>query len=197
MYTIKENKQKTIIINKSKFISKSYFVNSVNDAQNIINNIKDKYKDATHVCYAYIIDNNIKYSDDKEPNNTAGLPIYNVIDKNNLNHVLVIVIRYFGGIKLGAGGLTRAYSNSASEVINDNITELILGYIVEIKLDYDSIKDVDYILKEEKIIRKQFDEDITIILEISENNIEVLKEKLSKYTKKFSLLDKKYIIKLS
>lgn len=197
MYTIKDNKEKTIIINKSKFISHSYFVNSVNDAQDIIDSIKNEYNDATHICYAYIIDNNIKYSDDKEPNNTAGLPIYNVIDKNILNHVLVIVIRYFGGIKLGAGGLTRAYSNSAIEVINDNITELILGYIVEIKLDYDSIKNVEYILKEEKIISKQFSEDITIILEISENNIEVLKEKLSKYTKKISLLDKKYIRKLS
>ena len=90
---------------------------------------------------------------------------------------MIVVIRYFGGIKLGAGGLTRAYSNSAIEVINNNITELIAGHRVEIKLDYDSIKDVDYILKEEKIIRKQFSEDITIILEVSENNIKVLKEK--------------------
>lgn len=195
MYTIKDNKEKTIIINKSKFISQSYFVNSVSDAQNIINNIKDKYKDATHVCYAYIIDNNVKYSDDREPNNTAGLPIYIVLEKNNLNHVLVIVIRYFGGIKLGAGGLTRAYSNSATLVINDNITELIPGYKVEIKLDYDSIKEVEYILKNENIISKQFNEDITIILEISDDNINIIKEKLNHYIKSFNIISNYYIRK--
>ncbi len=195
MYTIKDNKEKTIIINKSKFISQSYFVNSVSDAQNIINNIKDKYKDATHVCYAYIIDNNVKYSDDREPNNTAGLPIYIVLEKNNLNHVLVIVIRYFGGIKLGAGGLTRAYSNSATLVINDNITELIPGYKVEIKLDYDSIKEVEYILKNENIISKQFNEDITIILEISDDNINIIKEKLNHYIKSFNIISNTYIRK--
>lgn len=195
MYTIKDNKEKTIIINKSKFISQSYFVNSVSDAQNIINNIKDKYKDATHVCYAYIIDNNVKYSDDREPNNTAGLPIYNVLEKNTLNHVLVIVIRYFGGIKLGAGGLTRAYSNSATLVINDNITELIPGYKVEIKLDYDSIKEVEYILKNENIISKQFNEDITIILEISDDNINIIKEKLNHYIKSFNIISNYYIRK--
>ena len=195
MYTIKDNKEKTIIINKSKFISKSYFVNSVNDAQNIINNIKDKYKDATHVCYAYIIDNNIKYSDDKEPNNTAGLPIYNVLEKNNLNHVLVIIIRYFGGIKLGAGGLTRAYSNSATLVINDNITELILGYKIEVKLNYDSIKEVEYILKDENIINKYYNEDITIILEITEDNIDIIKEKLNNYIKSLNILSNTYIRK--
>lgn len=195
MYTIKDNKEKTIIINKSKFISQSYFVNSVSDAQNIINNIKDKYKDATHVCYAYIIDNNVKYSDDREPNNTAGLPIYNVLEKNTLNHVLVIVIRYFGGIKLGAGGLTRAYSNSATLVINDNITELIPGYKVEIKLDYDTIKEVEYILKNENIISKQFNEDITIILEISDDNINIIKEKLNHYIKSFNIISNTYIRK--
>lgn len=195
MYTIKDNKEKTIIINKSKFISQSYFVNSVSDAQNIINNIKDKYKDATHVCYAYIIDNNVKYSDDREPNNTAGLPIYIVLEKNNLNNVLVIVIRYFGGIKLGAGGLTRAYSNSATLVINDNITELIPGYKVEIKLDYDTIKEVEYILKNENIISKQFNEDITIILEISDDNINIIKEKLNHYIKSFNIISNTYIRK--
>ena len=195
MYTIKDNKEKTIIINKSKFISQSYFVNSVSDAQDRIDSIKNKYSDATHVCYAYIIDSNIKYSDDKEPNNTAGLPIYNVLEKNNLNHVLVIVIRYFGGIKLGAGGLTRAYSNSATLAINNNITKLIPGYKVEIKLDYNSIKEVEYILKDGNIISKQFDEDITIILEVQNENIERIKEKLNNYIKSFNIISNTYIRK--
>ena len=195
MYTVKENIEKTIIINKSKFISQSYFVNDVKDTQEIIDNIKNKYYDATHVCYGYIIDNNIKYSDDSEPNNTAGLPIYNVLAKNHLSHVLIVVIRYFGGIKLGAGGLTRAYSNSAALVINDNITELKKGYTIEIKLNYDSIKNIEYILKDEKIIDKLYNEDITITLEIPREKIQIIKEKLINNIKSFNIIKDIYIRK--
>ena len=74
---------------------------------------------AWHIPYAYKIDNVVRKSDDKEPSNTAGTPIYNLIEKNNLNHVFIAVVRYFGGIKLGAGGLTRAYLNAAKEVIKE------------------------------------------------------------------------------
>ena len=79
-----------------------------------------KYYDATHNCYAYIIDNgNIqKCSDDGEPNGTAGYPILNVIKKKNLTNTFVAVVRYFGGIKLGAGGLTRAYTKACAGVLN-------------------------------------------------------------------------------
>ena len=195
MYTVQNNIKKILVINKSKFISKAFFINSTNEAIKIINNLKNEYNDATHICYAYVIDNNIKYSDDAEPNNTAGMPIYNVIDKNNLNHVLIVVIRYFGGIKLGAGGLTRAYSNSASLVINDNITELLEGYLIQIKLDYNSIKDVEYILKDIEIISKSFDEDITISFIIPINNIEIVKEKLNSHVKSFNIINKTYIRK--
>ena len=195
MYTVQNNIEKILVINKSKFISKAFFINSTDETIKIINNLKNEYNDATHICYAYVIDNNIKYSDDAEPNNTAGMPIYNVIDKNNLNHVLIVVIRYFGGIKLGAGGLTRAYSNSASLVINDNITELLEGYLIQIKLDYNSIKDVEYILKDIEIISKSFDEDITISFIIPINNIEIFKEKLNSHVKSFNIINKTYIRK--
>lgn len=195
MYTVQNNIEKILVINKSKFISKAFFINSTDEAIKIINNLKNEYNDATHICYAYVIDNNIKYSDDAEPNNTAGMPIYNVIDKNNLNHVLIVVIRYFGGIKLGAGGLTRAYSNSASLVINDNITELLEGYLIQIKLDYNSIKDVEYILKDIEIISKSFDEDITISFIIPTNNMEIVKEKLNSHVKSFNIINKTYIRK--
>ena len=195
MYTVQNNIEKILVINKSKFISKAFFINSTDEAIKIINNLKNEYNDATQICYAYVIDNNIKYSDDAEPNNTAGMPIYNVIDKNNLNHVLIVVIRYFGGIKLGAGGLTRAYSNSASLVINDNITELLEGYLIQIKLDYNSIKDVEYILKDIEIISKSFDEDITISFIIPINNIEIVKEKLNSHVKSFNIINKTYIRK--
>ena len=118
MFSIENNLDNTIIIKKSKFITKLYKINNINEINNILYNLKKEYKDATHVCYAYILNEIEKCSDDGEPNKTAGLPILNVLKKNQLNYILAVVIRYFGGIKLGAGGLVRAYSNSIVESLN-------------------------------------------------------------------------------
>ena len=104
-------------IKKSKFIALYYEVDELSQIDSILTNLKKEHKKAKHFPYAYKIDQYIKKSDDKEPSNTAGFPIYNIIEKNNLNHILIIVIRYFGGIKLGAGPLLRAYSTAAREVI--------------------------------------------------------------------------------
>ena len=106
------------IIKKSRFIGYYYEVNSIDEVNDILNNLKKEHKKARHIPYAYKIDNLVKKSDDKEPGGTAGTPIYNVIEKKELNNCLIVVIRYFGGIKLGAGGLLRAYSSAASNVIN-------------------------------------------------------------------------------
>ena len=107
----------TLEIKKSKFIAYYYEVNSVEEIKEILEDLKKEHKKARHIPYAYKIDNNIKKSDDKEPSGTSGMPILNIIEKNNLNHTLITVVRYFGGIKLGAGGLIRAYSNAAKEVV--------------------------------------------------------------------------------
>ncbi len=109
--------QSTLEIKKSKFIGYYYEINSIEEVKEILDNLKKEHKKAKHIPYAYKIDNNIKKTDDKEPSGTSGTPILNIIEKNNLNHVLIAVVRYFGGIKLGAGGLIRAYSNTAKEVI--------------------------------------------------------------------------------
>ena len=109
----------TLEIKKSKFIAVYYEIDSKKEAAKILETLKKEHKKAKHIPYAYKIDNVVKKSDDKEPSNTAGTPIYNLIEKNNLNHVFIAVIRYFGGIKLGAGGLTRAYLNTAKEVIKE------------------------------------------------------------------------------
>ena len=109
---------KTLLeVKKSKFIAYYYEVESVFEVTEILETLKKEHKKARHIPYAYKIDNEIKKSDDKEPSGTSGMPILNIIEKNNLNHVLIAVVRYFGGTKLGAGGLIRAYSNSAKEVI--------------------------------------------------------------------------------
>ena len=109
----------TYEIKKSKFIAFYYEIHSKEEADAILENLKKEHKKAKHIPYAYKIDTTIRKSDDKEPSNTAGTPIYNLIEKNNLNHVFIAVVRYFGGIKLGAGGLTRAYLNTAKEVIKE------------------------------------------------------------------------------
>ena len=106
------------IIEKSRFIATSRHVESEEQAKAFIAEISAKYADATHNCYAYICDNLgnfLRFSDDNEPQGTAGMPILEVIKNNKLYQTAVVVTRYFGGIKLGAGGLVRAYSGCAAE----------------------------------------------------------------------------------
>ena len=108
-------KEVTIEIKKSKFIGLCYEISSKEEVEEIINKLKKEHKKARHIPYAYKINNTAKKSDDKEPSNTAGLPIYNILERKELNNHLIAVIRYFGGIKLGTGGLIRAYSEAANE----------------------------------------------------------------------------------
>ena len=114
--TIKENISSEIVEKKSKFIANLFYVETVQEAEQIIKQINKKYFDARHNCIAYRIveDEQIveKSSDNGEPSGTAGAPMLNILQKNNLANVLIIVTRYFGGILLGTGGLVRAYSNS-------------------------------------------------------------------------------------
>ena len=109
----------TIEIKKSKFIAYYYKVDNKEEADIILAELKKEHKKARHMPYAYKIGNMAKKTDDKEPSNTAGLPIYQLIERDNLENVLIIVVRYFGGTKLGAGLLTRSYLNAAANVIKN------------------------------------------------------------------------------
>lgn len=167
MYTISNNSKYELIIKNSKFITLLYKINNEDIVKKILNNVKEIYPDATHYCYAYIIDNQKKSSDDGEPSKTAGLPILKVLENNQLNHILAIVVRYFGGIKLGANGLIRAYSKCTSNALKENaIKELIQGYNINITFHYQDIKKVDYLLKDIKINSKTFDNSIIYNLDI-------------------------------
>ncbi len=115
MQTILKKVDNVMVIEKSRFITLLYPVHTRNEVLEILEEVKQEYANATHYCYAYIIDGDVRASDDGEPSKTAGAPILNVLVQQDLNHILCVVIRYFGGIKLGAGGLVRAYSNSCSE----------------------------------------------------------------------------------
>lgn len=112
-------KSSIIEIKKSKFIGLCYEISSEKEAAEILAELKKEHKKARHIPYAYKINNTAKKSDDKEPSNTAGLPIYNILEYKNLNNHLVAVVRYFGGTKLGAGGLLRAYNEAANEATKD------------------------------------------------------------------------------
>lgn len=125
-------------INKSKFIGFAYHVENVDDVECRIRNIRTLHQKATHVCYGYVIENpNIeKCSDDGEPDGTAGRPILEVIKKCGITNVLIIVVRYFGGIKLGAGGLLRAYSTSAKNTIDSTtMVEYQKAYRYSLSID--------------------------------------------------------------
>ena len=105
-------------VKKSKFIALVYYIDSQEMAEEKIQEVRDEYKDARHVVYAYTLKSSGRFTDDKEPQGTAGKPIYNILEKENLINVLVVVIRYFGGILLGAGPLTRAYATVAKDALN-------------------------------------------------------------------------------
>lgn len=170
MKSISRNEKFLYEINKSKFYALLFYINDTNEISEIIDNIKHEYKDATHYCYAYICDNAKRFNDDGEPSGTAGMPILNVLENNDLNHVLAVVVRYFGGIKLGAGGLVRAYSNSVSLVLNEvDIVDLIEGIKVEIEFSYENVKQVDYLLKEYKITNKEYKDNIIYTIDIDKN----------------------------
>ncbi len=176
MFTIDNDITNEIIIKNSKFICIIHKIYNIDDIDLYLKTVKDLYKDATHYCYAYIINDIKKFNDDGEPNGTAGSPIIQVLEKNNLNYVICIVIRYFGGIKLGAGGLIRAYSKSVVECLKlSNIKELIKGYNVDIIFNYNYINTVNYLLKECNILNKEFNDNITYNLNIDSNLYNQLK----------------------
>lgn len=176
MYTIKNNTSNEIIVKNSRFICYLYKIKDKSEVNDILNYIKEVNKDANHYCYAYIIDDYKKSSDDGEPSGTAGIPMLKVLEANELNNILAVVVRYFGGILLGAGGLVRAYTKSVTNTLSDdNIVELTKGYNVSISFNYNQIKEVDYLLKDININNKKFDDIVIYNIDIPVSFLEVIK----------------------
>ena len=182
MKRISNNIENTIIIKNSKFITNLFIVENIEEVNKYLNLIKDKYRDANHNCYAYIVDNIRKCSDDGEPSGTAGIPMMKVLEHKELNNVLAIVTRYFGGIKLGAGGLVRTYTNSVSKTLDIvNIIDTIKGYNIDISFNFNDIKHIDYLLKDIKILNKEYKDIVKYNLNASNNLLEILKQNNIKY----------------
>lgn len=175
MKSIKNTTTNKLEIKNSKFITVLKQIDNTTNINKILEEIKEEYPKATHYCYGYITETTKKSSDDKEPSNTAGLPILNVLEKDNIINVIAIVVRYFGGIKLGASGLIRAYTKAVKEAINNSeLVDLIPGHEVEITFSYNKQKEIDYLLKNYKIINKEYLENIIYNILIPKEDIKKL-----------------------
>lgn len=182
MYTIKENSKYELIVKNSRFITLLYKVSSWSDALDILGKVREEYPDATHYCYGFIADEVERCSDDGEPSGTAGMPILKVLKANNLNYILGIVIRYFGGIKLGAAGLIRAYSKGVANATKENqLKELVKGINLEITFNWENLKQIDYLLKDVKINEKTFLDSIKYNIDIPDDLLEVIISKVNSY----------------
>ena len=180
MKTIKEKVNTIEIIKKSKFITFLHPITDLDEAKKLVAYYNEEYKDATHVCYAYILDENtFKYYDDGEPSNSAGAPIYQVLKNNKLIYVFCVVIRYFGGIKLGVGGLNHAYSSGAITALNSaTIIEHKIKQEYLIETNYSQFDMLNHFLEKKGIAinDKQFLDNIYISLHLDNDEYSLLKE---------------------
>ena len=187
MYTI--NRQEytfTYEVNKSTFISFLKYIENTTEAKQYINLLKEKYPDATHHVSAFIVGSsgqNGGTNDEGEPSGTAGAPIFEVLRKNNLTNIICVVIRYFGGIKLGAGGLVRAYSKAASEVVKIAKLEPIIIYtILKLSFSYPYLNQIEKIIKDFQIIERSFTSNITITIKVPVEKVTMLSSLLNSLT---------------
>ncbi|MCF7924731.1 MAG: YigZ family protein [Candidatus Izimaplasma sp.] len=166
---------------KSRFIGLLFHVEDNETIEEKLAYCKELYPDASHYVYAYILDNNTqKASDDGEPQRTAGYPILDILHKNRLNDVLGVVIRYFGGIKLGAGGLIRAYSHTISESIKKaTFIEKVTSYYCKFTTEYDFLGDIDKIIRDKTTLDKvKYDQAISFFFYLNNYNFEKIKSAL-------------------
>ena len=203
--TIEKEVQVEIIEKKSRFLTHLFPIEKVEEAEQLIKHKKKEYHDARHNCTAYrIIKGNQvieKFSDDGEPSGTAGAPMMNIFQKNNLVNVLVIVTRYFGGILLGTGGLVRAYSDSLSTAITQShVIQKCQGVQMLVKMEYSEFDFFQYYCKNNNIsiTNVEYTEGIDCKIELEDDKKEELLQDYG--TKKLILKDvkeinKKYVTK--
>lgn len=173
-----------LVEKKSKFIANLFYVETSEEAENMIKEVKKKYFDAKHNCFAYLICNNNeiekRFSDDGEPSGTAGAPMMEILEKQNLCNVVVVVTRYFGGILLGTGGLVRAYSDSLKLAIEKaSIVTQQNGYEVNVEVSYSDLEKFKYYCNKNNIniIGYEFLNNVFCKIEANdEDNEEFLKE---------------------
>lgn len=171
---------------RSKFIAIAVPVRTVEEIKSYIEEYQKKYYDARHLCYAYMLGHKrliYRANDNGEPSGTAGKPILGQINSNELTDILIMVVRYFGGIKLGTSGLIVAYKQAAAMAINEaTIIEKTVDEEVSFSFEYPFLNDVMRIVKEEspEIVKQEFDINCTMSLRIRQSFVPRLKDRLSK-----------------
>lgn len=170
---------------KSKFIAYAFPLDTEEEVKRLLSELKIKYPDANHHCYAYCLGKDRakhRINDDGEPRNTAGMPIYNQILSFNLSDVLVVVIRYFGGTKLGVGGLIKAYKESAKLVLEaSKRTEKLIISKFKLKFEYPTMNTIMRFIKENdlEIISQTMDENCILELSVRSSKKEEIRSKLN------------------
>ena len=189
MKTITGNTEAEIVEKRSKFISNLYYVETVEQAENKLKEIKKRYNDARHNCFAYRVceKNTIveRASDDGEPSGTAGKPILEVISGSGIHNIVVVVTRYFGGTLLGTGGLVRAYTDATRAGIeNSDIVEKIPGRRVDIAMDYTDLGKLQYMLAQNEVLTEdtEYTDKVIIHALFPESDKEKLKKKITEAT---------------
>lgn len=169
---IKEEVSNTLIIEKSRFVTYLKPVFNEEEYKEYLKEIKKRHYDATHVCLALMLNNIKRSSDDGEPAGTAGNPMLNVLEKQGLNNTCALVVRYFGGTKLGAGGLIRAYSNSVSEALKKaTLVEDIKYPLYELQVSYELANKLDNLLRNNTLkLDKEYGEEVKISFVLKEEN---------------------------
>ena len=204
MKVIIENATGEIVEKKSRFIANIFYVPNIEDANEKLNQIKKKYYDAKHNCYAYVIGINgdtVKSSDDGEPQGTAGHPMLDILKGNELTNCIAVVTRYFGGILLGTGGLVRAYSDSLKSAIsNAKISELLNAYEVSFSINYDDYGKIENIVQSINQLNenrqniystdKVFEDKVKLKYLVNADAFDKLSKELTNITKGEVILDK-------
>ena len=185
--TVEKSGSSESIIKKSKFLGFVKPVKTVEEAEKFIEKIKKEHYNAKHHVPVYILDNGKiqKYSDDGEPQGTAGVPIIDILKAEKITDCVVVVVRYFGGILLGTGGLTRAYSETAKKALEDSrIIKMDPFKIIEFSLDYSLYGKLQNILDKYAgiIINSEFLDIVNLKISIPEENVEKFKEEIINLT---------------
>lgn len=180
---IEKEGQGEIVEKKSRFIAHVFPVHSEEEALSHIEKIKKEYWDARHNCYAFIIGKNNeiqRFSDDGEPQGTAGKPILEVLTNGNIHNTLIVVTRYFGGTLLGTGGLVRAYGQSAKAgVENSKVMYVCEGVAFKLVCDYNSIGKIKYIMAQMNIVaEEEYGADVTLYIDMKKRNFESFKSQV-------------------
>ena len=188
MKTIAKAVESEINVKKSQFICHLFPTKTKKESKEIILKVNEQYNDATHNCTAYIVSDGEGFDDDGEPGGTAGKPMINVLRKNELHNVTAVVTRYFGGIKLGAGGLARAYSKSVLEAINEaEILEVELYDVYKLIFEYSDIKLADGEVRNNnlEVIAKDYSD--KVIYEVVSKDFRDIEKIFEKYNGKISI----------